>query len=79
MMENRSFDHFLGWAPGADWRQAGLAYPDPAFATEVLTRSFRTHQLWRETLRYHANVAYPHELAQVRGHAEWFLQRAREL
>jgi phospholipase C len=28
MMENRSFDHLLGWLPGADGRQAGLAYPD---------------------------------------------------
>ena len=28
MMENRSFDHILGWLPGADGRQAGLAYPD---------------------------------------------------
>lgn len=28
MMENRSFDHLLGWVPGADGRQAGLAYPD---------------------------------------------------
>jgi phospholipase C len=28
MMENRSFDHFLGWLPGADGRQAGLRYPD---------------------------------------------------
>src|SRR5207244_5468033 len=27
-MENRSFDHFLGWVPGADGRQAGLSYPD---------------------------------------------------
>jgi phospholipase C len=27
MMENRSFDHLLGWLPGADGRQAGLAYP----------------------------------------------------
>ena len=26
MMENRSFDHFLGWVPGADGRQAGLVY-----------------------------------------------------
>src|ERR1700681_2283282 len=29
MMENRSFDHFLGWLPGADGRQAGLSYRDP--------------------------------------------------
>src|SRR5262249_30830757 len=28
MMENRSFDHFLGWLPRADGRQAGLVYPD---------------------------------------------------
>lgn len=28
MMENRSFDHYLGWVPGADGRQAGLRYPD---------------------------------------------------
>jgi len=28
MMENRSFDHFLGWLPGANGRQAGLRYPD---------------------------------------------------
>ncbi len=28
MMENRSFDHFLGWVPGADGRQAGVQYPD---------------------------------------------------
>ena len=25
-MENRSFDHLLGWLPGADGRQAGLTY-----------------------------------------------------
>jgi phospholipase C len=28
MMENRSFDHFLGWVPNANGRQAGLAYRD---------------------------------------------------
>ena len=28
-MENRSYDHFLGWVPGGDGRQAGLHYPDP--------------------------------------------------
>jgi phospholipase C len=29
-MENRSFDHFLGWLPGANGRQAGLTYTDNA-------------------------------------------------
>lgn len=28
MMENRSFDHFLGWVPGANGKQAGLSYTD---------------------------------------------------
>src|SRR6266404_1097626 len=27
-VENRSFDHFLGWLPGADGKQAGLSYTD---------------------------------------------------
>jgi phospholipase C len=30
MMENRSFDHFLGWVPGADGQQEGLIYYDEA-------------------------------------------------
>ena len=33
MMENRSFDHFLGWLPGADGMQAGLAFTDKQGAT----------------------------------------------
>jgi len=28
MMENRSFDHFLGWLPSSNGMQAGLAYQD---------------------------------------------------
>ncbi|MCU1459319.1 MAG: phospholipase, partial [Actinomycetia bacterium] len=28
MMENRSFDHYLGWVPGADGKQAGLSFTD---------------------------------------------------
>jgi phospholipase C len=28
MMENRSFDHYLGWLPGANGKQAGLTYTD---------------------------------------------------
>src|SRR5215475_15441060 len=28
MMENRSFDHLLGWIPEADGKQAGLIYVD---------------------------------------------------
>jgi len=28
MMENRSFDHFLGWLPGVDGKQSGLSFTD---------------------------------------------------
>lgn len=31
-MENRSFDHLLGWHPAANGMQAGLAYPDESGA-----------------------------------------------
>ena len=44
MMENRSFDHFLGWVPGADGRQAGLSYADRdsvAHATHPLAPDYR--------------------------------------
>jgi len=44
MMENRSFDHFLGWMPNADGRQAGLSYADGAgntFATYPLRPDFQ--------------------------------------
>lgn len=34
MMENRSFDHYLGWLPGADGMQAGLEFVDKQGATQ---------------------------------------------
>jgi phospholipase C len=40
MMENRSFDHVLGWLPGADGKQSGLSYKDhhgTSIATHHLT------------------------------------------
>ena len=41
MMENRSFDHYFGWHPDADARNAGLTYPD-AGGTEVPTHHLGT-------------------------------------
>jgi phospholipase C len=35
MMENRSFDHVLGWLPGANGRQAGLSYVDKGGTTHM--------------------------------------------
>jgi phospholipase C len=39
MMENRSFDHFAGWLPGADGKQDGLSYVDDDGKT------YQTHPL----------------------------------
>ena len=45
MMENRSFDHLLGWLPGADGRQAGLdLHGQPG-------RGLKTPIRWRPTSR----------------------------
>jgi phospholipase C len=44
MMENRSFDHFLGWLPNAEGMQAGLTYLDSAgvsHATHALAPDFQ--------------------------------------
>ncbi len=44
MVENRSFDHILGWLPGANGRQAGLVYTDAsgaAFETYPLAPDFQ--------------------------------------
>jgi phospholipase C len=44
MMENRSFDHYLGWLPGADGMQDGLKYSDASgksYATHRLTGDFQ--------------------------------------
>jgi len=44
MMENRSFDHLLGWLPRADGRQAGLVYRDRndvAFRTYPLAPDYQ--------------------------------------
>ncbi len=43
-MENRSFDHLLGWLPGADGKQAGLTFRDAkgaAHATHPLAPDFQ--------------------------------------
>lgn len=37
-MENRSFDHYLGWLAGADGRQSGLAYADDRGAVHETRR-----------------------------------------
>jgi hypothetical protein len=50
----------------------GTAYTSP-LDVEVQARGRRISELWRETLRYHKNVAYTHEVGRVRTDTEWFL------
>src|SRR5262249_10569793 len=38
MMENRSFDHFLGWLPNSNGRQTGLSYVDSSGASHPTHR-----------------------------------------
>jgi hypothetical protein len=56
----------------------GAAYPHP-FDLEVQSCGQRIGQLWSETLRYHKNLAYLHEVRQVREAAEWLLTNAHAL
>jgi phospholipase C len=48
MMENRSFDHFLGWLPGSRGTQAGLSYTD---------NSGESHPTWH--LNTYAGCSHP--------------------
>jgi hypothetical protein len=48
------------------------AYP-AAFGLDVQSKGQQIWQIWRETLRYHKNVAYLHEVRQMRGCVEWLL------
>jgi hypothetical protein len=57
----------------------GLGYADPAFASQVTAKAQALYGLWRETLRYHKNVAYPHEIDQARAAAEWLLTHSSKL
>ena len=65
MMENRSFDHFLGWLPGADGKQAGLAFVD---------RYARRHRTFHQTQYSSCGFTRPGPL--LRGRADRVEQRA---
>jgi len=50
----------------------GMAYV-AATGHHIQACGQRIALLWSETLRYHKNLAYPHEVTQVRLAAEWLL------
>ena len=49
------------------------AYLRPGFGIEVVRRGQRLDLLWSESLRYHKNVAYGHEVRRVKNAVEWLL------
>ncbi|WP_165221537.1 hypothetical protein [Aquisphaera insulae] len=51
---------------------SGRAY-EPRTARQVQVCGQRIGQLWSESLRYHGNLAYSHEVTRVRLAAEWLL------
>jgi hypothetical protein len=69
-----------GWAELLIAKRGAMGSPyPPAFGRAVAERGRRLELLWREVLRYHKNVAYLHEVRQVRGAADWLLRHARGL
>jgi hypothetical protein len=79
----------IAWPPGGQghnvraWAELLIleraTHPDPAmsypvdFGARVQVSGQRISQLWNETLRYHKNKPYLHEITQVREAAEWLL------
>ena len=51
---------------------AGKVYPADV-GRQIQVSGQRVGLLWSETLRYHKNVAYMHEVTQVRLSTEWLL------
>jgi hypothetical protein len=51
----------------------GTAYDRPGFGIQVAREGQRLERYWSESLRYHKNVAYLHEVKRVKKSAEWFL------
>jgi hypothetical protein len=50
-----------------------------SFDLDIQKHGQRIEQLWSETLRYHKNYAYLHEVRRVREAAEWFLINSHAL
>jgi hypothetical protein len=60
-------------------RLPSRAYTDPAVGTALLAFSAQVYRSWRETLRYHKNVAYAHEVRSVRRAVAWLVDQYHAL
>jgi hypothetical protein len=57
----------------------GKGYADARFGDAVVDHGTRIYLRWRETLRYHKNQAYAHEVEKVRDSTTWLLDRSGQL
>lgn len=57
----------------------GFAYADPTFGDIVIAKAQSLYGHWRETIRYHKNTAYTHEVTLVRKEAQWLLIHSVDL
>lgn len=55
---------------------SGLGYGSVAFATQLAAQARGIQTVWRETLRYHKNIAYLFEMRDARAIVEWFMAYA---
>jgi hypothetical protein len=57
----------------------GWGYANPAFGIQVLAAGTKLQALWSETIRYHGNVPYSHEVSAVTSAAEWLLINSHQI
>ena len=75
MMENRSFDHMLGWLPGANGRQQGLVYAD---TTASRRRPGRSRPISRDAQYEDPDHTWPGIAIQYAdGRCDGFLKTAK--
>jgi len=55
------------------------SYGNANFGAEVQTKCRVVQVLWSEQLRYHKNVAYQHEVDQMKEAVDWLLNRSLSL
>ncbi len=60
-------------------RAKGLLYPDPGVSHLLITNVSRVGELWAETVRYHKNTAYGHELARVENACQWLVEHRYDI
>ena len=57
----------------------GIPYFDPGFGGKIKRRGMQIEPIWRETLRYHENLAYPHEVERMRSAVAWLVRHSLDL